>query len=112
MQRRTGNVVKMRYAFTAEDAQKRVREIAWESKQVIWTDHALERMQERGFTLPEVLTSLRGGYVDEPPTEEAYREWKCKVTKNFRGRTVGVITVVLDQQGQLVIVTVEWEDIR
>jgi hypothetical protein len=103
-------VVNIRYTLKAEDAQKRVRELSWDSANVIWTDHALARAEERDLSLPEILTVLRGGYVDDPPIEEEPREWRCKVTKKHRGRTVGVLTVVVDDKGQLIIVTVEWED--
>jgi hypothetical protein len=69
-------------------------------------------MEERGISRPEVLEALRRGFVDDPPREEYAGEWKCKVTSNLRGRTIGVVTVVVDARNQLIIVTVEWEDLR
>jgi hypothetical protein len=98
--------------LSTESAQKRVRQIAWESGDVIFTHHAEERMKDRGISVPEVLEILRGGYIDDPPRLEVEGEWKCKVTANLRGRTAGVVTVILDEEGQLIIVTVEWEDYR
>jgi hypothetical protein len=94
------------------DAQERIRDIAWDSDRVIFTNHAEERMEERGISRPEVLEALRGGYVDESPKEEFAGEWKCKVTSKLRGRTAGVVTIVVDARSKLVIVTVEWEDLR
>ena len=94
------------------DAQTRIRDIAWDSSRVNFTTHAEERMEQRGISRPEVLEALRGGYVDDPPKEEFVGEWKCKVTSKLRGRTAGVVTIVVDARSQLIIVTVEWEDLR
>jgi len=69
-------------------------------------------MEQRGITRPEVLEVLRGGYVDEPPAQDFIGEWKCKVSRKVRGRTAGVVTVVIDASDQLIIVTVEWEDLK
>jgi hypothetical protein len=98
--------------LSAVDAQGRIRDISWDSDRVIFTNHAEQRMEERGIARPEVLEVLRRGYVDDPPREEFVGEWKCKVTSNLRGRTVGVVTVVVDARDQLIIVTVEWEDFK
>jgi Domain of unknown function (DUF4258) len=101
-----------RIRLSIESAQQRVRQIAWESGDVIFTGHAEQRMEERGISIPEVLELLRGGYIDDPPRLEVEGEWKCKVAAKLRGRTAGVVTVILDEAGQLIIVTVEWEDYR
>jgi hypothetical protein len=69
-------------------------------------------MEERGLSIPDVLEVLRGGYIDDAPTQEFIGEWKCKVTMRYQtGRTVGVVTVIVDANNELIIVTVEWEDL-
>jgi|ERR1700691_5469325 uncharacterized protein DUF4258 len=98
--------------LSADDAQERIRDISWESGSVIFTRHAEERMEQRDISRPQVLEALRSGYVDDPPTEEFAGEWKCKVTSNLRGRTIGVVTVIVEARSQLIIVTVEWEDFK
>lgn len=98
--------------LSAADAQERIRVISFESDCVIFTDHALLRMEERDLSMPEVLEILRCGYVEDPPSQEHVGEWKCKVTSKWRGRTAGVVTVIVDSRRQLIIVTVEWEDFR
>jgi len=69
-------------------------------------------MVDRGISMPEVLDALRSGYVDDPPSQPNIGEWKCKVTSRLRGRTAGVVTVIVDSRNQLIIVSVEWEDLR
>ncbi len=89
-----------------------IRKAAIDSKNVLFGDHALDRMEERGITTLDALRVLRTGDIDEPP--EAGRkvgEWKCKVTARLRGsRDAGVITIVM-VTGRLFIKTVEWEDL-
>jgi Domain of unknown function (DUF4258) len=96
--------------LSAAEAQSKIRSISFESEDVIFTNHALERIEQRGISIPDVLEILRGGYVDDPPSEDFAGDWKCKVTSRLRGRTAGVVTVIVDSKRQLVIVTVEWED--
>lgn len=96
-----------------EQLLKTIRGAAADTKKVKWSEHALDRMDERGITTLDALRVLRTGDIDGSP--EAGRgagEWKCKVTAKIKGnREVGVITVVMGA-GSLFIKTVEWEDIR
>jgi hypothetical protein len=58
------------------------------------------------------LEVLRKGYVDDAPIR-VEQDWKCKVTMKYRtGRTIGVVTVIVDAANELVILTIEWEDLR
>jgi Domain of unknown function (DUF4258) len=98
--------------LSPSDAQERIRDISFDSDRVIFMHHAEERMEQRDISRPDVLEVLRSGYVDDTPREEFAGEWKCKVTSKLRGRTAGVVTVVVDAESQLIIVTVEWEDLR
>lgn len=93
-------------------AEKRIRATAMDSNNVILSDHALERMEQRGFVDVQVFEILRTGVIVENPTQTQFREWKCKVIKKLRGaREAGVITIIL-QNGKLWVKTVEWEDVR
>jgi hypothetical protein len=97
--------------LTAAVAQKRIRELAQITKNVIWGAHARERMREREIFDVDVLRVLREGTVDEAPELTERNEWKCKVTLKIRGgRTAGVITIIL-HNGRLFVKTVEWEDL-
>ena len=103
------NVVPMR--MTAAVAQKRIREIAKTTANVIIGNHALERMEEREILDIDIYRTLREGWVDEAPVPARGGEWKCKVTLKIRGgRTAGVITIIL-LTGKLFVKSVEWEDL-
>ena len=100
------------FRMTASRAEAIIRETAQDSDNVIFGDHARERMEERDFSDLEMLGALRTGMVMEEPTKMPRGEWKCKVVKRLRGvRDVGVVTIVL-LSGKLFLKTVEWEDWR
>ena len=97
--------------LTAAVAEKRIREIAKTSENVILGTHARERMQEREILDVDVFRVLRNGYVDDPPELTDLGEWKCKITLKIRGgRTAGVVTIIL-HNGRLLVKTVEWESL-
>jgi hypothetical protein len=97
--------------LTAAIAQKRIREIAQVTQNVIFGSHARQRMREREIFDVDVLRVLRQGHVDEPPELTECNEWKCKSTLKIRGtRTAGVVTIIL-HNGKLFVKTVEWEDL-
>lgn len=97
--------------LTATVAQKRIREIAQVTENVILGTHARERMAEREIFDVDVFRVLRQGYVDDPPELTEHREWKCKISLKIRGgRTAGVVTIFL-HNGKLLVKTVEWENL-
>jgi hypothetical protein len=99
------------FRLTPSVAEKRIREAAQDSDNVIWGDHALERMDERGITDVQVLDTLRTGMVFDLPEQTELGEWKCKIVKELRGRRkAGVVTIIL-LNGRLFIKTAEWEDV-
>lgn len=105
-----GNVVPLRRKATW--AQTRVRAIAADSANVLFTDHAQERMEARGFADFDVLRILRTGFVDDEPVAARGGEWKCKVLKKMSGeRIAGVVTIIMVKD-RLLVKTVEWEDGR
>lgn len=100
------------FRLTVSEAQRRIHQAAQRTECVIFGDHALERMVERGITDAQVFEVLRTGQVIEAPTPAEVGEWKCKVVKQLRGgREIGVITIIL-KNGKLFVKTVEWEDLR
>jgi len=100
------------FRLTAGEATRRIHQTAESTEYVIFGEHALERMEERGITDAQVYEVLRQGRVTEPPALTKLGEWKCKIEKQLRGgREVGVITILL-KTGKLFIKTVEWEDVR
>lgn len=90
-----------------------IKHLAKNSVNVGFSDHAEERMDERGISDLDVLRVLRGGDISgsiEPGRNEG--EWKCKITAPVKGRReVGVATLLIRNK-KLRIKTVEWEDLK
>jgi len=90
------------------------RFIATENTQnVFFTDHALERMEDRDIPDVTVYRVLRNGHIKgDPEPGKNEGEWIIKICDAVRGRReVGVVTIVVNDK-KLVITTVEWEDPR
>lgn len=94
--------------------ERLIRQIAEDSSRVSLTEHALERMEQRGITDFEVFGTLRTGSViaDSLRPGKAPGDQVCRVVKPIEGsREVGVITVVKSEE-RLIVLTVQWEDLR
>ena len=101
-----------RLALSAKRAEDRVRQFVADSGNVILSNHAIQRMEQRGFDDTDVHNILRKGIVEDAPEEIRDGDWKCKVTMRMKGgRHAGVVTIILSR-GKLLVMTVEWEDGR
>lgn len=105
---RSSSVVALR--LTASVARKRIRAAIKDTENIKWTDHVMERMEQRSLTTGDVLGILASGDVEDAPVLQANgRDWKCKVVNKVRGRIAGVVTVICSND-RLILVTAEWED--
>jgi len=97
----------------ADELCRQVRRLAHNTNNIGWSDHILERMEERDISDHQVLTVLRTGDIEGDITPgRSAGEWKCKMVARIKGnRDVGVVTVVCDGK-RLWLKTVEWEDLR
>ena len=83
-----------------------------EPSRVTVTLHAEDRMLERGFSNRDLFNILETGQVVGKPTLTERGEWKCKVVKRLRGsREAGAVTLIA-KGDRLIVVTMEWEDLR
>lgn len=89
-----------------------IRAVAADSRNVLFGEHALDRMEERGITTLDALRVLKKGNMAQPPVPgRRTGEWKCKIIAQVKGaREVGVVTIVIHNR-RLFIKTVEWEDL-
>lgn len=88
-----------------------IRGIATDTSRVFLTDHAVNRMFQRGIDAADVYKALRFGEIQGAPWIEDDQCRACKVVLSRKGdRTIGVITILLDAESELVVKTVEWED--
>ena len=99
--------------LSVESARERVRELAKDSANLVWTNHICERMAERGIDSGAVLRILRQGDIDSlPEAQSKPGEWKVKLTRMMpTGRVAAVVTVIVRDR-RLILVTTEWEDRR
>lgn len=98
--------------LTPTRARALIAEIAKDTSRVIIGDHASERMELRGISAMELYRILQCGDVLDAPMRTKHKEWKCKVVMRLPGsRTAGAVTIIL-HDGNLFVMTVEWEDRR
>ncbi len=103
-------VVKM--VLTQLRAETRIRELAQSSDNIIFGDEALDDMVERGITDVQVLEILLGGYVADQPQMTEFGDWRCKVSKELRGRREAAALVVIMRNARLFLKSVGWEETR
>lgn len=87
------------------DMARHVNRLASESSgNVILTDHAKERMQERNVTFKHIITCLQKGRVIEGPYLDLKGCWKCTMVRAVSGLEITVVTAV-DFENKLIVVT-------
>ena len=98
--------------LTAKRAELLIHSMADLPHRVIFSNHAIERMEQRGISLADVSNVLCKGYVEGiPEIANKPDEWKCKIVRHARGnRQIGVITIIICEK-KIFIKTVEWEDL-
>ncbi len=105
-------VTKLRSDMDSVRAEELVRQLAQRDRNIIFSEHATERMLERDITDKEVRKVLRTGYVEEPPVPGSGKnEWKCEVVQqqDNSNREIGVITIIIEEQ-KLFIKTIMFKD--
>lgn len=92
----------------------RIRELAKDTEKVLIGDHAEKQMWKRSITAQEVFQVLRLGDIGGVPwVEPETGDHACKVVFRPRGaRAIGVVTIVVTDEDELFVKTVEWEDER
>lgn len=96
--------------MTAAAVTRVIQQRATASDNVIVTNHAGERMWERGFTLDDVLTILRRGRVWELPFKNEHGDWQAEIERRMPGGREAVVITVVPQGPRLIVVTVMWRD--
>jgi uncharacterized protein DUF4258 len=64
--------------LTAAVAEKRIKQAAQVTANIIWSNHARQRMEERDISDVDVLRILRTGHVDDPPVRTERDEWNAR----------------------------------
>src|SRR3974390_2434202 len=80
-----------------ETIRDQVHRLARDTANIGWSEHALERMEERGIRDKVVLDVLRSGQVKGAVSAGARPgEWKVKMAMQVKGwREVGVVVLTV-----------------
>ena len=80
--------------MTRQQALSLIRSVARRSVKVIFTEHALEQMEERRISDLDVLRALLRGKVKVHPELDEYDNWVCRVEHNTSDFRLVVIIAI------------------
>lgn len=72
----------------------RVHELARNTFNITWTKHALERLDERGVTTRQVLSTMRLGEAERDPSPDQDGDWEVVLIKRSAGKLVRVVVAL------------------
>ncbi len=101
------------FAPSAKTIRELVNRLAASTDNIGWSDHAFERMAERGITDVVAVDVLRLGHPQgeiEPGKNPG--EWKVKMVRPVKGRREVGVVVLTVHNSRLFVKTVEWEDLK
>ena len=101
----TGAVLPFRAPPPRQEALAQVRRRAEHSGNIAWTQHALDRMDEREITSRQALRTMREGGITDRIVPDGEDGWKVTLKKRDTGRTVHVV-VSLSGNEDLTVITV------
>ena len=94
-----------------DEAERLVRERALETGNVVFSEHAFDRIEERSITQVDVYDILQTGMVEGMPQKNEQGDWEVVVVKRMPGqREAGAVTIVYRDEASLFVKTVEWMD--
>lgn len=73
--------------------------------QIIYTNHAIQRMEERDITSVMINRCLLNGCIDEPAHLDVHGNWKATISHITSGERIKVAAVIKDDgKGDMIIV--------
>ena len=72
----------------------RMHDLAKNTLNINWTEHALERLDERGLTTRQVLSTLRDGEAERDPIPDQDGDWEVVLIRRSAGRLVRVVAAL------------------
>ena len=58
-------IIELPIKLTKIDAENKIHELAIDKSKIILTNHAIERMEERGFVMKDLTEILQFGYIEK-----------------------------------------------
>ncbi|HZT90268.1 MAG TPA: hypothetical protein VFA12_20175 [Stellaceae bacterium] len=95
----------------ADQAEAIVRERAKTEVNVIFGDHAFDRIDDRSILAEDAYWILQTGFVEGQPEYVGEGEWKVIMVRRMPGcREAGVVTIIVSSNDEVFVKTVEWMD--
>ena len=88
-----------------EDMARHVNRLAEDSKNVVITHHARDRMGERRITSRHLMTCLRKGRVIVGPYKAVNGDWRCTMVRAVSGMDI-TAAIAVNFEDDLIVVTV------
>lgn len=95
----------MTSALSAHQARDIVRSCCDEPGRLVFTDHARQRMRQRGIGAQQVVRCLRKGRLVEGPARSPKGDWKCTFSHIAAGERIEV-AVAIDLYEQPVVTVI------
>lgn len=92
--------------LSSSDARKIVREIAADSRNIVFPLHARERMKQRKISALQVQQCLMKGIVSEPPYVNAHGLWEVTMSRPNGAEPI-TVPVAIDWKTRVIVVTVK-----
>lgn len=95
-----------------DEAERLIRTRAADSKNVIISMHACERLDERSsITDLDIYRILREGHVVDTPIRNAKGDWEAIIQKKINGgRDAAAVTIIFNSGEKVKVKTVMWID--
>jgi hypothetical protein len=94
----------------ADEATRVINERAKNTDNVIIGFHAFDRVEERSIVAEDIYWILRTGTAEGPPVLKD-GEWKVIMVRRMPGtREAGVVTLIVEENEEVFVKTVEWMD--
>jgi hypothetical protein len=99
-----GNKV-LQFKLSDSSAKRMLAEIAADSAQVKFTEHALEQMRKRRITPKQVVDCLLRATVTESPVLDQHGNWKLTVERGACGARIGVAVAIHLSPPKAIVIT-------
>ena len=96
----------MIYRWTRQQITSYIRKTARDSKRIVFTDHANQRMKERKISTAMILDCLCHGQIKRQPESNLHHgTLECRMEYHTAGETIGVVVAISKDNPNLIVVT-------
>lgn len=98
----------VQFRMTEARAKGLLVRIAEDSRNVIFTEHAVKQMKKRNITRVQVINCLKKGRITEAPCMDHYGNWKVTVERYACGENVGCAVAIDNSKDKGIVITAFW----